>query len=243
MIRSAIEGVPDKLKCGMRVSDVDPAKVTIGPSTGFDEETLTAVTSGRVDPAVRLFIETAAAMRGCDEPAADALAGALLESEIPADMGADALEKALAAIDESDRAIRSVSRSARLSAELSGLPEGVRSAVLDAEAAAGWRYAGPGIRVLPLDLGGSASAEILRISAGAAAPRHSHKGMEYTLCLIGGFNDGPGSYGPGDVSVADPDVTHRPVADDDGPCFVLAVTDDDLKLTGFMGVLQRLVGG
>ena len=64
-----------------------------------------------------------------------------------------------------------------------------------------------------------------------------------TLCLIGGYSDGRGSYGPGDVSIADPTVTHQPKADDDGVCFVLAVTDAGLKFEGVLGAIQKLIGG
>jgi putative transcriptional regulator len=83
----------------------------------------------------------------------------------------------------------------------------------------------------------------MRISPGAKTPVHSHHGREVTLCLIGGFHDARGSYGPGDLSFADPELVHQPIADDDGVCFVLAVTDGGLKFMGLFGVFQKMFGG
>jgi putative transcriptional regulator len=76
---------------------------------------------------------------------------------------------------------------------------------------------------------------LLRIKAGARVPSHTHGGREFTLVLQGGFSDGFGHYLPGDVSVADPNVTHQPVADEDEDCICLAVTDAPLKMTGAVG--------
>jgi putative transcriptional regulator len=76
---------------------------------------------------------------------------------------------------------------------------------------------------------------LLRIKAGARVPSHTHGGREYTLVLKGGFSDVHGHYLPGDVSTADPDVTHQPVADDDEDCICLTVTDAPLKMTGPVG--------
>ncbi len=59
--------------------------------------------------------------------------------------------------------------------------------------------------------------------------------------LEGGFSDAYGHYLAGDVSVADSEVTHQPVADDDGDCICLAVTDAPLRFTGPLGSLINLV--
>ncbi len=66
-------------------------------------------------------------------------------------------------------------------------------------------------------------------------PSHTHAGLELTLVLQGGFCDRTGHFLRGDVAEADSDVDHRPVADDDGPCLCLAVTDAPLRLTGRVG--------
>ena len=127
--------------------------------------------------------------------------------------------------------------------ELIKLPPSLADAIRTAETGKGWRSIGFGVRQLPLGDAEGVNAEILRIPPGVATPKHTHRGREYTLCLVGTFSDATGEYGPGDVAYADPSVTHQPTADrNGGPVFVLAITDGGLQLTGLMGVLQRLTG-
>jgi putative transcriptional regulator len=72
----------------------------------------------------------------------------------------------------------------------------------------------------------------MRIRAGRAVPRHTHRGYELVCVLEGGFSDAAGHYGRGDVAVADDGVDHQPTADADGDCICLAVTDAPVRLTG-----------
>jgi putative transcriptional regulator len=191
-------------------------KVTSGQV--MDEATRAALASGRAEPAVSLFIESLMEMRGLAVEAGEAIAAAALEAEAPAEMAAGALDRVFAAIDAMPRPARAPH-----------YPDLIT--------------AGPGVRKLRLGVGGEARAELIRLEAGALTPWHTHKGQELTLCLLGGFSDGFASYGPGDVSIADPTIRHRPKADDDGPCFVLAVTDAGLKFEGVLGAIQKLTGG
>ena len=73
------------------------------------------------------------------------------------------------------------------------------------------------------------------LKAGTGVPTHTHGGAEVTLVLHGGYSDGLGHYVRGDLAYADDSVDHRPVADDDGDCIGIAVTDAPLKLTGPVG--------
>jgi len=205
----------------------------------IDEAARAALASGRADPALALFLDSLFDLRGLQDPFSEAVAGASLEAETPADMAPDALARAFSAIDA---AVKTARAPASREHDFIRIPAAVQSAIADAEAAKGWRNLTPGIACLPLEMGGRVKAEIMRIAPGVATPRHTHKGRELTLCLAGGFSDHRGSYGPGDVAVGDPDITHQPRADDDGPCLVLAVTDDDLAFTGVLGVLQKLFG-
>jgi putative transcriptional regulator len=111
---------------------------------------------------------------------------------------------------------------------------------LEAIVAGGWTFAGPGLRSLPIDLGSGSKAELLRIEPGWGAPRHSHRGGEYTLVLSGSFHDERGRYRVGDIACAGPTVTHRPVADPGEVCYSLAVTEAPLAFTGALGVFQKL---
>jgi putative transcriptional regulator len=204
----------------------------------MDEATRAALASGRAEPALGLFIESLIEMRGFVLDAGEAVAGAALEAETPADLAPDALARAFAAIDAAPK-----QGQAPHYPDLIKLPRRLVDVMLEAEARQGWTTAAPGVRKLRLAVGGEARAELIRLDAGHTTPWHSHKGQELTLCLLGGFSDGFASYGPGDVSVADPTIRHRPRADDDGPCFVLAVTDAGLKFEGVLGAIQKLTGG
>ncbi|MEM6626712.1 MAG: cupin domain-containing protein [Pseudomonadota bacterium] len=213
----------------------------------MSDDAVAAVVSGRTDPAVVLLSDTMRALRGAEADTGESVAGVLLETETPAEMSDGAFDRLMAAIDEDEFGADPTWKKAAASAgsainELIALPEPLREAALDAAGDSGWRFAGPGIRILPLNVDGRAEAEIIRIEPGSSTPRHTHDGVEFTLCLSGGFTDERGSYGPGDLSVADPGVTHRPTADDGEVCFVLAVRDAGLRFTGVLGALQRVFG-
>jgi putative transcriptional regulator len=77
----------------------------------------------------------------------------------------------------------------------------------------------------------------MRIEPGVGAPRHTHGGMEITLVLDGAYADATGTYGRGDVQVADDGVEHEPVAVGEKTCLCLVVSDAPIKLTGFFGRL------
>jgi len=211
-------------------------KVTSGQV--MDDATRAALASGRAEPALGLFIESLMEMRGLAFETGEVVAGAALEAEAPTDLASDALARTFAAIDAAPRPQRDPHYP-----DLIRLPRRLVEIMLEAEAGHGWTTAGPGVRKLRLGVGGEARAELIRLEAGVTTPWHTHKGQELTLCLLGGFSDGFASYGPGDVSLADPTIRHRPKADDDGPCFVLAVTDAGLKFEGVLGAIQKLTGG
>lgn len=210
-------------------------KVTSGQA--IDDVTRAALASGRADPALALFIDSLMEMRGLSEIAAEAISGSMLEMEAPVEMAPDALDRVMAAIEKGgERRVPSTYP------ELIKVPARLADAIRDAEARVGWKTKTPGIRGLRLDVGGEARAEVFRIEPGVATPRHTHKGNELTLCLLGGFSDEMGSYEPGDITITDPTITHTPRADDDGVCFVLAVTDAGLKFDGVLGAIQKLAG-
>ncbi|MGO7580660.1 hypothetical protein ACC699_39075, partial [Rhizobium ruizarguesonis] len=51
------------------------------------------------------------------------------------------------------------------------------------------------------------------------------------------------SGGPGEISIADETVDHRPVAEKDRPCIAFAVSDGPVKLTGsFRQMIGDLIG-
>jgi putative transcriptional regulator len=204
----------------------------------LDEITRAALASGRAEPALGLFIDTLMTLRGISEGEGDAIAGAALEGEAPAEMHPDALAMAFAAIE------RGTPRKPRAMTypELADLPPGLRQAVEEAEGRTSWKTIGPGIRSLNLGATGGLKAEIIRLEAGKSVPWHTHKGRELTLCVHGEYADGLATYGPGDFSVTDGTVRHQPKAHESGPAYAFAVTDAGLKFEGLLGAFQKLIG-
>jgi putative transcriptional regulator len=72
-------------------------------------------------------------------------------------------------------------------------------------------------------------------------PTHTHGGTELTLVLAGGFSDAAGHYRRGDVTLADGNTNHRPVADKDGDCLCFAVVDGGILLSGSLGRVANLM--
>ena len=206
----------------------------------MDEASRAALASGRAEPSLALFVDVLMEMRGISEGEGAAIAGAILETEAPAAMSVNALDMAFAAIERGPAA---PAKRDMVYGDLTKVPPALQAAILEAEASRGWRLYGPGIRRLPLGLAGRAKAEVLRIDPGVAVPWHTHKGQELTLCLVGEYTDGARNFGPGDFSVADGSVRHRPVAHKAGHVYALAVTDAGLQFEGLLGALQKLIGG
>jgi putative transcriptional regulator len=95
-----------------------------------------------------------------------------------------------------------------------------------------WRTKMPGYREYSLGEIDGCEAKMLWIKAGRKMPAHTHEGSEITLVIDGAFSDSAGRYGRGDISLADDDVNHSPVAEEGRPCICFAVTDAPLRLTG-----------
>lgn len=215
----------------------------------YVSELYSAYAAGRLSAAYALMIETQMQIRADiseDVAIAEAISGAMLDAEKPSLMAPNAFEKVLQSIDRQegseDQSVRAAVSAGSELQELLGLPEPLRERALEACGKKGWRRLAGGIK--RLDLGGSAAihAHLYRIDPGAALPRHSHHGDEYTLVLTGGFTDASGSYGPGDIARQTPADTHKPVADDDGVCYALAISEGGIRFTGMLGILQRLIG-
>ncbi len=98
-----------------------------------------------------------------------------------------------------------------------------------------WRNLGPALEYrLPCEVPGY-RVSLLRVRAGKSIPVHTHKGRELTVVIEGGFRDEFGRYERGDLVIADAEVEHRPVVDEDEDCLCLTVLDAPLELTGPLG--------
>lgn len=101
-----------------------------------------------------------------------------------------------------------------------------------------WRKKIPGVSIYKMDNVDGCEVNLLCIKPGTAIPIHTHEGRELTLVLKGSFDDGQGQYARGDVSIADDNVDHKPIAGMSEECICLIVTDAPLRFTG---PLARLV--
>jgi putative transcriptional regulator len=106
-----------------------------------------------------------------------------------------------------------------------------------------WRFRLPGVKEYRVADSDRGEAVLYWIRAGRGMPSHTHEGLEVTLVLRGGFTDPDGHYRRGDIAVADSEVDHHPVADDDEDCICFAVTDAPLTLTGPIARLFRKIRG
>jgi putative transcriptional regulator len=175
----------------------------------------------------------------------EALGGALLENLPPAPVSASALEKIFLRIDADDvrPALRTSPprRTAPFLANGFALP-----AALAGSEIGPWRYIHPSLRWARVRLADAPDERVvlLKIAAGCAAPAHGHRGLELTQVLYGGFTDGRGLYGPGDLIEADEEVIdHEPRVTDEGECLCIAAVEQPLRINSLFGRLfQPLMG-
>jgi putative transcriptional regulator len=119
------------------------------------------------------------------------------------------------------------------------LPKAVRDFLGFDVADVPWRTKLPGLKEYSLGNVDGCEVSLMWIRAGRALPAHTHRGIELTLVIDGAYTDLRGRFGPGDISVADDSLDHRPIAEKDGPCIAFAVTDAPIRLTGS---LTQLIG-
>lgn len=219
------------------------------PAFHATDDLLLRYASGHLPEAQSLVIATHLALCPiCRARVAEyeALGGALVEDLDPVPVAEDALADVLARLDEPDRARGASDRArdaaARPKAPLSQadllVPRPLRDYLGIGLGELSWRRLMPGLEEADIEVGPeSARARLMRVESGKGMPRHSHEGEEMTLVLSGAYRDESGCYRRGDLQIADPEIDHRPVADESEPCICLVVTDAPLKLTGPFGRL------
>ncbi len=225
----------------------------LDPQNEAVDDLLTDFARGALDRGTELLVETCAAIKSdVAHTVADyeAVGGALLESIEPAPMKEGALDAVMALIDEAPSTTAAEPGKPTLSApkweaDLAKLPDPLRGCAAEGLERGKWRMMGRGIRGLDLsflDPDCKGKIELYRIEPGCAVPRHGHEGTELTLVITGAFRDEGGRYGPGDIAAGGANVTHQPVAEQGEVCLALAVTNAPLKMTGALGLVQRLLG-
>ncbi len=92
-----------------------------------------------------------------------------------------------------------------------------------------WRDHGRNVKSAKLLEFEGIKASLIRISAGAKIPTHTHKGTEITVVLEGSFSDAEGVYHQGDFIIRDSKHQHAPMATADADCICLVAMDAPLK--------------
>ncbi|WP_029014949.1 ChrR family anti-sigma-E factor [Niveispirillum irakense] len=207
------------------------------------DELLVAYGAGSLDEATALLVASHLTLcPRCRSEVAriEAMGGNLLEELPPAPMGGDALADILARLDDAPVTLPPPPRKpARATASRAGsqIPAPLRAYLGGGLENVRWKRLTDGLEHALVVESGRTRARLYRIAPGIPIPEHGHGGAELTLVLQGGFSDHAGHYLVGDVACADDDTIHHPVADTDGHCICLAVTDAPLKLTGLVGRL------
>ena len=210
------------------------------PSHVPPEEILADYASGATSPGVALLVashlthapDSRARVREFEE-----VGGVLLADEASAEMSADALQKAMALLDEApqdtaqpaDHGTGPLPRPLldRLGMGVDDLP---------------WRFQLPGVSAHELDGFEGEKVMLLRAKPGAKVPQHTHEGAEMTLVLQGALSDGGIVYETGDVAINDEHDDHRPEVVGDELCYCLIVQQGDLRFTGTFSRFLNYLG-
>ncbi|GLT17202.1 transcriptional regulator [Vibrio zhanjiangensis] len=105
-----------------------------------------------------------------------------------------------------------------------------------------WRNYGGKVFSAPIDICDSVRVNLLYISEGVSIPQHTHKGMESTLILHGGFSDETGHYEAGDYLVKDGSDKHSPYTKDGEDCLCLTVLTEPMMFTQGVARIFNLFG-
>ena len=209
-----------------------------------DDELLMAHAAGRLGSGAALLLAThAESCTSCRQRLRDldALGGALLEDAPATELRADALERALAALDRPEQ-IKPPSTPRRRAA----LPEGRPwPRAMDGCAIGPWRWMAPGMYFSRVGLPWDAQANVvlLRIGAGKQLAQHTHSGQEFTQILHGSFHDGRALFAAGDFDATDGEIHHQPAVEPSGECVCLAAVDGRLVFEGRVArVFGALIG-
>ena len=166
---------------------------------------------------------------------AERIGGEVLEALTPAPMAADALDRALAALDRQAAASpaedRPVPQDPILEGWIAVPPEVAQAAVRRR------RWAAPGVWVAPIshDRASGRRSYLLRVGPGMVVPHHGHRGDELTVILKGGFRDGESGFDAGDFALVGEAVEHHPQATAESECICLIAADAPLIPLDWVG--------
>ncbi len=87
-----------------------------------------------------------------------------------------------------------------------------------------------------------AALYLVHLTAGTVFPGHRHRGLEESVILAGGLEDGSTRLEAGDWATAEAATCHAPRALPDEDCWLVARMEHGIRFTGWRGLAQRLSG-
>ncbi|BBM63988.1 transcriptional regulator [Vibrio alfacsensis] len=105
-----------------------------------------------------------------------------------------------------------------------------------------WKSYGGKVFSSQLDFGEEARVNLMYINQDVQIPQHTHKGLESTLVLHGGFSDEDGHYEKGDLLVRDASVKHSPFTKSGEDCLCLTVLTEPMIFTQGVARIFNLFG-
>ncbi|TMX64994.1 ChrR family anti-sigma-E factor [Vibrio rotiferianus] len=105
-----------------------------------------------------------------------------------------------------------------------------------------WKSYGGKVYSAQLDFGEDARVNLMYIGEDVRIPQHTHKGLESTLVLHGGFSDEDGHYEVGDMLVRDATVKHSPFTKPGEDCLCLTVLTEPMIFTQGVARIFNMFG-
>lgn len=208
------------------------------------EELLLRYAAGKLRPAPALVVASHLAISPSSRRLVsgfEAIGGALIEREQPADLSSDLFERTLARLDAA-----AAPEEAKPMPNHDALKLGITlPAPLSKRQIGAWRSLGPGLRCARIDMAEDPDHNLilLRGQPRVALPEHGHSGEELSLVIKGSFHDEGGRYGVGDLIHEDQDSGHTPIVSDDGECICLLAIEGRMRFKSwFLRLAQPWIG-
>ncbi|NOH81139.1 transcriptional regulator [Vibrio sp. RE86] len=105
-----------------------------------------------------------------------------------------------------------------------------------------WKSYGGKVFSASIDISDDARVNLMYIAEDVSIPQHTHKGLESTLVLHGGFSDEDGHYEIGDFLLKDASVKHSPFTKPGEDCLCLTVLTEPMIFTQGVARIFNLFG-
>ncbi|KLN67040.1 ChrR family anti-sigma-E factor [Vibrio sp. VPAP30] len=105
-----------------------------------------------------------------------------------------------------------------------------------------WKNYGGKVYSASIDISEQARVNLMYIAEDVTIPQHTHKGLESTLVLHGGFSDEEGHYQVGDYLLKDGSVKHSPFTRQGEDCLCLTVLTEPMLFTQGVARVFNLFG-